>query len=166
MRAQTILWLLLRSRKTDLLLVVGEPRDYHAGETGSREGSWMRRRLYTFQLFDHTGATSISMTGYCSFKEARSIAVWISSRPNTHTILFRSMMIWQKCCSTGNSRAASNGMRIGFSQIPPRRSLTGRKKSRRSTSNPLQKRLAWAPESVGIHSGTHIGLSSMKQERR
>ena len=54
MRAQTILWLLLRSRKTDLLLVVGEPRDYHAGETGSREGSWMRRRLYTFQLFDHT----------------------------------------------------------------------------------------------------------------
>jgi len=48
------LWLLLRSRKTDLLLVVGEPRDYHAGETGSREGSWMRRRLNTFQLFDHT----------------------------------------------------------------------------------------------------------------
>jgi hypothetical protein len=40
--------------QTDLLLVVGEPRDYHAGETGSREGSWKRRRLYTFQLFDHT----------------------------------------------------------------------------------------------------------------
>src|SRR5580692_9933711 len=56
MRAPTILWLLLRSRKTDLLLVVGEPRDYHAGETGSREGSWKRRRLYTFQLFDHTAS--------------------------------------------------------------------------------------------------------------
>src|ERR1700722_18976577 len=55
MRAQTILWLLLRSRKTDLLLVVGEPRDYHAGETGSRAGSWKRRRLNSFQLFDHTG---------------------------------------------------------------------------------------------------------------
>jgi hypothetical protein len=54
MRAPTILWLLLRSRKTDLILVVGEPRDYHAGETGSREGSWKRRRLYTFQLLDHT----------------------------------------------------------------------------------------------------------------
>jgi hypothetical protein len=24
------------------------------GETGSREGSWKRRRLNTFQLFDHT----------------------------------------------------------------------------------------------------------------
>jgi hypothetical protein len=56
MRAQTILWLLLRSRKADLLLVAGEPRDYHAGETGSREGSWKRRRLNTFQLFDHTGS--------------------------------------------------------------------------------------------------------------
>lgn len=88
------------------------------------------------------------------------------SRPNTHTILFRSMMIWQKCCSTGNSRAATNGMRIGFSQIPPRRSLTGKKKSRRSTSNPLQKRLAWAPESAGIHSDTHLGRSPMKPERR
>src|ERR1700692_1430033 len=43
MRAQTILWLLLRSRKADLLFGVGEPRDYHAGETGSREGSWKRR---------------------------------------------------------------------------------------------------------------------------
>ena len=30
------------------------------------------------------------MTGYCSFREARFIAVWISSRPNTHTILCRS----------------------------------------------------------------------------
>jgi hypothetical protein len=42
--------------KIDLLLVVGEPRDYHAGETGSRKGSWKRRRLNTFQLFDHTGS--------------------------------------------------------------------------------------------------------------
>jgi hypothetical protein len=38
---------------------VGEPRDYHAGETGSREGSWKRRRLYTFQLFDHGGSSEI-----------------------------------------------------------------------------------------------------------
>jgi len=36
--------------------VAGEPRDYHAGWTGSREGSWKRRRLNTFQLFGHTGS--------------------------------------------------------------------------------------------------------------
>src|SRR5450755_4140205 len=70
MRAQTILWLLLRSRKTDLLLVVGEPRDYHAGETGSREGSWKRRRLYTFQLFDHTRFATSQMPVYGPRDEA------------------------------------------------------------------------------------------------
>src|ERR1700722_5999977 len=65
MRAQTISWLPLRSRKTDLLVVVGEPRDYHAGETGSREGSWKRRRLNTFQLFDHTGCvTAFAAAGF------------------------------------------------------------------------------------------------------
>ena len=58
MRAQTLLWLLLRSRKTDLPVVADEPRDYYAGELAAEKGNWRRRRLNTFQSFDHTALRS------------------------------------------------------------------------------------------------------------
>jgi hypothetical protein len=58
MRAQTLSWLLLRSRKTDLPVVADEPRDYYAGELAAEKGNWKRRRLNTFQLFDHTALRS------------------------------------------------------------------------------------------------------------
>jgi hypothetical protein len=63
--------------KIDLLLVVGEPRDYHAGETGSRKGSWKRRRLNTFQLFDDTGSQFIKLDSRSSSDDLNLSAITI-----------------------------------------------------------------------------------------
>jgi hypothetical protein len=54
MRAQTILWLLLRSRKTDLLVSRANQETTMPDELAAEKGSWKRRRLNTFQLFGHT----------------------------------------------------------------------------------------------------------------
>ena len=115
--------------------------------------------------FEVGAATSISMTGYCSCREQSMVhcRVDFASRSNTHTILFRSMMIWQKCCFNWKQQSCfQRDEDWVFPNPATEKPLLGRKKSRRSTSNPPQKRLGWAPNRVGIHSDTHIGRSSTK----